>query len=139
MQKSTIARIILALLLMASYVGMDAQAQQKRPPPALQAEFDTFIARFRAALKDNDMTAVAAMTKFPILIGSELRDEAHFRKQGYRRLFTARMRDCIQKTRAVYDRDPMGNDNYSFFCGQLILIMTRTPSGFLFADTGVND
>jgi hypothetical protein len=48
-------------------------------------------------------------------------------------------RTCIQRGKAIYDRDQLNNDNYFIFCGQLIFVFTRTPAGFLFTEIGVND
>ena len=107
--------------------------------PALQKEFDGFIAKFRGALKANDAAAVATMTRLPYVADDSIRDAAQFRAKTYPATFTAKSRACIQRGKAVYDRDGLNNDNYFIFCGQTIFIFTRTPAGFLFTETGVND
>jgi hypothetical protein len=105
--------------------------------PALQREFVGFIAKFRAALKANDSGAVAGMTRLPF--EGVYRDVAQFRAKAYPEFFTAKNRACIQRAKAVYDRDGENNDNYFIFCGDLIFTFTKTPAGFLFTETGHND
>src|SRR6478609_7722857 len=117
-----------------------AQAPKKAvASPALQKEFDGFIEKFRAALKANDSAGVAAMTRLPFMNDSAIRDAAQFRAKTYATSFTAKNRACIQRGKAVYDRDPANNDSYSVFCGDLIFTFTRTPAGFLFTDIDAND
>jgi hypothetical protein len=106
---------------------------------ALQKEFDGFIEKFRAALKTNDSDAVAGMTRLPFMNDSAIRDAAQFRAKTYPTSFTAKNRACIQRSKAVYDRDPENNDSYFVFCGQLIFVFTKTPTGFLFTEIGAND
>jgi hypothetical protein len=38
-----------------------------------------------------------------------------------------------------YARDGENNDHYFVFCGESIFTFTRTPTGFLFTEVGVND
>jgi len=107
--------------------------------PALQKEFDGFIAKFRAALKSNDSAAVTGMTKLPYGQDDTKFDAAQFRAKEYPSLFTAKNRACIQRGKAVYDRDGLNHDNYFIFCGEMIFVFTKGPSGFLFIEVGVND
>jgi len=133
-----IASAGLALALPSPDVG--AQTSKKAgPPAALQKEFDDFIAKFRTALKANDAAAVTEMTKKPMFHDHAMRDAAEFRAKVYPAYFTAKARTCIQRNRAVHDRDGENNDNYFIFCGQRIFVFTRTPAGFRFAEVGVND
>lgn len=129
----------IALAAALAIVGI-ASAAAKDPvaSPAVQAEFDGFIAKFRAALKANDPDAVAAMSRFPFQ-GSEIRDAAAFRTQIYTPYMKSKTRACLQRGKAVYDRDGLNNDNFFIFCGEDIFVFTRTPSGFLFTEIGVND
>ena len=105
----------------------------------MQKEFDGFIEKFRAALKANDSAAVAGMTRVPFMNDGSIRDATQFREKVYKRDFTAKNRACIQRGKAVYDRDGENNDNYFIFCGQLIFVFTKTPAGFLFSEIGMND
>ena len=117
-----------------------AQAPKKAvASPALQKEFDGFIEKFRAALKANDPAAVAGMTRLPFMNDKEIRDAAQFRAKTYQSDFTAKNRACIQRSKAVYDRNQENNDNYVIVCGDTIFVFTKTPAGFLFTDIGVND
>ncbi len=119
-----------------------AFAQAPKPAtasPALQTEFDGFIAKFRAALKSNDSAAVAGMTRLPFGQDNPRHDAAQFRAKDYPSLFTAKNRACIQRSKAVYDRDGENNDNYFIFCGELIFVFTKAPAGFLFTEVGQND
>jgi len=61
------------------------------------------------------------------------------KRQIYKQDFTAKTRACIQRSRAVYDRDQLNNDNYFIFCGGDIFVFTKTPAGFLFTEIGMND
>lgn len=117
----------------------NAQPKQVAPSPALQAEFDAFIPKFRAALKANDGAAVTALTKFPFYYNDAQRDSAYFRSKVYAKIFTGSVRNCIQRTKATYDKDQLGAEHFLFFCGQLIVLVTKTPQGILFSETGVND
>jgi len=117
-----------------------AQAPKKAvASAALQQEFDGFIAKFRAALKANDSAAVAGMTRFPYGADRSVRDAAQFRAKVYAQDFKAKSRACIQRSKAVYDRDGENNDNYFIFCGDDIFTFTKTPAGFLLTEVGVND
>ncbi|TQF26421.1 hypothetical protein UNPF46_33915 [Bradyrhizobium sp. UNPF46] len=116
-----------------------AQAKNAVASPALQKEFDGFIEKFRAALKANDSAAVAAMTRLPFMNDNAIRDAAQFGAEIYRTSFTAKNRACIQRGKAVYDRDQEKNENYFVFCGELIFVFTKTPTGFLLTDIGAND
>ena len=116
-----------------------AQAPKQAPASAvLQKDFAAFIARFRAALKANDAAAVSDMTKLPFDSG-DYPDAAQFRTKGYPKIFTPKNRACVQRTKGLYDRDQLGNDYYSLFCGELIFVFTKTKGGFLFTDVGAND
>jgi hypothetical protein len=136
-------KIWLRIVLTAA-LGHLAPVFAQAPPkavasPALQKEFDGFILKFRAALKGNDSAAVAGMTRLPFMNDGSIRDGAQFREKVYKRDFTVKNRACIQRGKAVYDRDGENNDNFFIFCGQHIFVFTKTPAGFLFTDIGVND
>jgi hypothetical protein len=77
------------------------------------------------------------MTRFPF--GSNAADAAEFRAKIYPDVFNAKTRTCIQRGKAVYDRDGLNNDNFFIFCGEDIFVFTKTPAGFLFTEIGVND
>jgi hypothetical protein len=130
-------KIALAIALV-NFVPALAQAPKPEvASPALQKEFDAFIGRFRVALKANDASAIAGMTKFPF--GGNAADAAQFRTKIYPKIFNAKYRACIQHGKGVYDRDGLNNDNFFIFCGDDIYIFTKTPEGFLFTEVGVND
>lgn len=107
--------------------------------PALQKEFDGFIEKFRAALKANDSAAIAGMTRLPFMNDSAIRDAAQFRAKTYATSFTAKNRACLQRGKALYQREEDKTDTYYVFCGEDIFVFTKTPSGFLFTDISVND
>lgn len=136
-------RIVLTVALV-NFVPALAQTPKTRAPdtdvasPALQKEFDAFIARFRAALKANDASAVAEMTKFPFGADPSV-DAAQFRAKTYRTIFNTKIRTCIQRGKGVYSRDGLNNDNFFIFCGDDIFVFTKTPAGFLFTEVGEND
>ena len=136
-------KFLLRIVLAAALVHLApafAQAPKKAvASPALQKEFDGFIVKFRAALKANDSAAVAGMTRLPFMNDGSIRDAAQFREKVYQPDFTAKNRACIQRGKAVYDRDGENNDNYFIFCGETIFVFTNTPAGFLFTEVGVND
>jgi hypothetical protein len=132
-------RIVLATALV-SLAPAVAQAPKKAvASAALQKEFDGFIEKFRAALRTNDSAAVAGMTRLPFMNDSAIRDAAQFRAKSYPTWFTAKNRACIQRGKAVYDRDQENHDNYAVFCGEDIFGFTKTPAGFLFTAVDAND
>jgi len=137
-------KVLLGILLAAALVYLAPAFVQAAPKeavasPALQREFDDFIAKFRAALKANDSAAVAGMTQLPFMNDDSIRDAVQFREKIYKRKFTAKTRACIQRGKTVYSRDGDNNDSYAIFCGRDIFTLTKTPAGFLFTDVGVND
>jgi hypothetical protein len=136
-------KLLLRIVLTAALVHLApafAQAPKKAvASPALQKEFAGFIEKFRAALKANDSAAVAGMTRLPFMNNASIRDAAQFREKVYKPDFTAKNRACIQRGKAVYDRDQENNDNYFIFCGENIFVFTKTPAGFIFTEVGVND
>lgn len=113
-------------------------AQAQRAPADIQKDYDSFITKFRVALKANDAAAVTGMTKFPFYAG-EMRDAAYFRANLYGKIFTPKVRTCLQRAKAVYDRAPDGSENFTAFCGEELYLFTRTKDGFRFAEAGVND
>lgn len=115
-----------------------AYAQDKPAPAAIQKDYDQFIGKFRGALKANDAAAVTGMTKFPYY-WDEMRDATYFQKNLYSKIFTTKVRACLARGKGFYDRSPEGSDNFTVFCGEETYLFTRTPDGFRFAETGVND
>lgn len=133
---------IFSIIVVASALMIPALASAQAPkkaPPAVQAEFEGFIAKFRAALKADDAAAVAGMTKLPFMGDKAYSDAAQFRAKGYQEFFPAKDRACVQRKKAVYDRDGENNDSYHVLCSETIFTFTRTPAGFLFTDVGMND
>ena len=132
-----LSSVVLAVALLHVAPAVAQAPNTAIPSPALKKEFDGFMEKFRAALKANDSAAVASMTRFPF--EGSIRDAAQFRAKTYPTTFVAKNRTCIQRGKAVYDRDGENNDNYFIFCGQFIFVFTKTPAGFLFTEVGVND
>nr|WP_228748058.1 hypothetical protein [Bradyrhizobium sp. BR 10289] len=131
-------RIVLATALV-NLAPAVAQAKDPVASPAVQKEFDGFIEKFRAALKANDPTAVAAMTQLPFMNDKAISDAAQFGAKTYRTSFTAKNRACIQRSKARYEREEGKTDTYYIFCYEDIFVFTKTPAGFLFTDISVND
>jgi hypothetical protein len=132
-------RIVLAAALLNPVAAFAQAPKQAVASPALKAEFETFIAKFRIAVKANDSAAVAGMTRLPFMEDKTYSDAAKFRAKAYPEFFTAKNRACLQRIKAIYDRDGDNNDNYHITCSESIFTFTRTPAGFLFTDVGVND
>lgn len=132
-------RIAACLLAAALAAPLPALAQDAKAPAAVQKEFDGFLAKFRAALKANDGAAVAALTKLPFMNETDYADAAKFRAKAYPLFFPAKQRACVQRSKAIYERDGDKNDTFMMFCGQAIFVFTKTPAGFLFTDLGAND
>lgn len=127
-------------LVLAALTTDGALAQRVPPgPPAVEAEFRQFIAGFRQALRANDASAVAALTRFPMMHTSDMHDQAAFQRTVYRQLFTQRNRTCLQTARPVYQKDGEGTESYVVFCGDTGFYFTKKADGFRFAETGVND
>ena len=123
-------RLILAALLVHLAPAFAQSPKKAIASPALQKEFDDFIARFRAALKANDSAAVAGMTRLPF--EGSIRDAAQFRAKAYPSTFTAKTRTCIQRGKAVYDRDGENNDNYLHLLRQRDLHFHEDTCGISF-------
>ena len=130
----------LAFLLAAGLVAgaSGAHAQRQRAPADVQKAYDTFIGDFRKALKADDAAAVAQLTQFPFHFADKP-DADFFRKTGYAKIFTPKVRACIAKAKGVYDLDGEKNHTYAVFCGETIFTFTRTAEGFRFTDIGPND
>lgn len=127
-------------LALAVLTGGSALAQRDPPPPpALQAEFRAFIAEFRKALRANDASAVAALTRMPIYYDDANRDRAYFETRIYRQMFTQRDRNCLQTARPVYDKSGDGTEGFSLFCGNTIFSFTKKADGFRFDGTHPDD
>ncbi len=129
------------VLAIASLSGPVVAQNRDKPPPAVQAEFNAFVGKFRAAVKANDATAVTAMTKFPFRQMGNHHDENAFRKQVYPKLFTARIRDCVQKARPIYELDGQDNHSFSIMCGKALLLIEKPGTGgeFRFTETHVEE
>jgi len=127
-------------LALAALSGGSALAQRDPPaPPAVQAEFRTFIAEFRQALRANDASAVAALTRMPIYYDDAHRDRAYFETRIYRQMFTQRNRSCLQTARPVYDKPPGSDGYYVLTCGDMLFSFTKKADGFRFEGTHPND
>lgn len=134
MRSRTLIAILLLHLALAS-----AQAQNSVAPAGLRQEFDSFLAKFRAALKANDAAAVAGMTRLPFMGDPASGDAAQFRAKIYPDLFPAKVRRCLARSKPAYDRDRQGNDNFHIICGEEIFYFTKRSQGFLFTEVGMND
>ena len=135
----TLPGLVIAAAL-ASLGSAFAQAPAKAvASPGVQKEFDGFIGKFRAALKANDPTAVAAMTRLPYMADASISDAAQFRAKAWPRDFTAKNRACLQRAKPVYDRDGARNEIYAIVCGGNVFTFTRTPTGFLLTDVDIAD
>lgn len=137
-------KVLFGILLAAALVYLAPAFVQAAPKeavasPAVQREFDDFIAKFRAALKANDSAAVAGMTRLPFMNDDSIRDAAQFREKIYKPKFTVKTRACIQSGKTLYSRNSEKNDSYAIFCGQDIFTLTKTPVGFLLTDIDAND
>ena len=131
--------VVLAVVLAHLAPALAQTPKKAVAPAAVQKEFYDFLAKFRAALKANDPAAVAGMARLPFESDNSVRDAAQFRAKIYLPEFTAKNRACLQREKAIYDRDGENNDNYFIFCGELIFVFTKTPAGFLLTDIRVND
>lgn len=131
-------------LVIAAALAAFAPAFAQAPKPAtasptVQKEFDGFIGKFRAALKANDPTAVAGMTRLPYMADASIADAAQFRAKAWPRDFGAKNRACLQRTKPVYDRDGNKNEIYAIACGGDIFTFTKTATGFLLTDVDIAD
>lgn len=134
-------KFLSGIILAAALVPLAPALAQapKKAPAAVQKDFDGFIGKFRAALKSDDAAAVAGMTKLPFMNQDSIRDAAQFRDKTYKSEFTAKNRTCIERGKAVYDRDGDNHDVFFIFCGPKMFVFTNTSAGFLFTDVGNND
>ena len=105
------------------------------PAFAQQPDFAPFWSEFSAAAKAGDKEKVRALTKFPFLHYSDLREESAF-DAIWKNLFTAKARACVAKGKPVWDK--VGKLNV-LFCGQTGFYFEPTAAGWRFTEVGVND
>lgn len=104
-------------------------------PLAAQGDgFAAFWKEFSAAAKAGDKAKVRALTKFPFLHFSDLRDEAAF-DRVWKGVFTAKARGCLGKAKP--ERDKLGQ--YTVFCGDSRFLFGKTGAGWRLSEVGVND
>jgi hypothetical protein len=135
-------KFLLSLILAAALAAPALAAPAPKDPvasPELQKEFNSFIEKFRAAVKANDPAAVAGMSKMPFLSHTDEYGAAEFRDKVYKTNFTPKVRACLQRAKAVYGRDGEKNDNFFINCGDAIYTFTKAPAGFQFTEIGAND
>jgi hypothetical protein len=104
------------------------------PAFAQKPGFAPFWSEFSAAAKVGDKAKVRALTKFPFLHFSDLREEKAF-DAIWKDLFTAKTRACVGKGKP--ERDQKGN--YSLFCGDAGFYFEPTSTGWRLTEVGVND
>lgn len=134
-----LSRFLITALLLQLAPAFAQAPTTTEAPVALQREFDAFLAKFRAALKANDPSAVAGMTQLPFMKNDYYGDVTQFPAKGYPNLFPPEVRKCIAGSKPDYDRDQEGNDSFHIACGEEIFVFTKTQQGFLFAAVGMND
>lgn len=122
---------ILSGLAFAAFLACLTSAIAQTPnsavaSPAVQKEFDDFLAKFRAALKANNSAALTSMSKAPL-------DNKDYLQN------VAKKRACLLTGKATYGRDGNNDDTYDIFCGEVGFAFTKTPSGFFLTDIGPND
>lgn len=110
----------------------------KMAPPAVQAEFAGFMGKFAAALKADDAAAVAGMAKLPFMGEADVSDVAQFQAKIYKRRFSPKVRACLQRGAAIYDRG-QEDEYFQIFCGEVFFVFTKTPAGFMLTDISDDD
>jgi hypothetical protein len=105
------------------------------PALAQKPDFVPFWSEFSAAAKSGDKAKVQALTKFPFLHLSDLREEKDF-DAIWKNLFTAKARACLGKGKPEWDKT--GNQ-YVVFCGHIGFYFQPTDAGWRLAETGEND
>jgi len=103
------------------------------PALAQKPDFAPFWSEFSAAAKTGDKAKVRALTRFPFLHYSDLREESAF-DAIWKDLFTAKARACLGKGKPVRDKDL-----YVLFCGEVGFYFESTAAGWRFTEDGVND
>ena len=96
--------------------------------------FAGFWKEFSAAAKAGDKAKVQALTRFPFLHYSDMREEKAF-DRVWKNLFTAKARTCLAKAKP--ERDERGSHNV--FCGDSGFLFELTDAGWRFTEVGVND
>jgi hypothetical protein len=136
---NSLFRLLIAAALLSLAPAAVAAPKEPVASPEVQKEFAVFIEKFRTALKVNDPKAVVGLTKLPFLSHTNEYDAAAFQAKVYKKEFTAKTRACIQRAKAVYERSPDNSEAYLIFCGEEIFRFSKTSTGFLFAEIGIND
>ena len=135
----SLSGLIFAAALLSLAPAAVAAPKEAVASPQVQKEFATFIEKFRAAVKADDSKAILGLTKLPFMSHTDEYDATTFQAKVYKKEFNAKNRACIQRSKAVYARSPDNSESYSIFCGDEIFSFTKTPTGFLFTEIGVND
>lgn len=105
------------------------------PALAQKGDFAPFWSEFSTAAKVGDKAKVRALTKFPFLHLSDLREEKDF-DSIWKGLYTAKTRACLAKGKPKWDKT--GNQ-YVLFCGHTGFYFGETDAGWRLAETGEND
>lgn len=134
-----LSRFLITVLLLQFAPALAQAPKTAEAPVALHREFDAFLAKFRAALKANDPSAVAGLTQLPFMKNDYYGDVTQFPAKGYPNLFPPEVRKCIAGSNASYERDQEGNDSFHISCGEEIFVFTKTQRGFLFTAVDMND
>ena len=134
-----VSLLLFVSVLLVSSQGHTAQESQVRQSgqsrllTLIDPDFNTFWARFKAAVARNDKAAVADMTKLPFMVNNKDLNRAGFIKQ-YKSLFTPKMRRCFARARPSRDQDAM-----EIFCGHQIFLFAKVDGVYKFTEIGVND
>lgn len=101
-------------------------------PPKPRVPFNTFIAKFRAAIVARDRAAVAAMSQLPA--GPDGKPMSAAQAAEYVAPFFGRLRLCVLQEKPVQD-----GESYAIFCGEQGLSFEPVNGEYKFADFFAND
>jgi hypothetical protein len=85
MKRSILIFVFAAMMFVAG--SQTIVAQQTRRLRESPKAFQTFFAKFKAAVEKSDKTAIAAMTKFPFKYGFDAGDEGTMTREQFVRRF----------------------------------------------------
>ncbi len=103
--------------------------------PSVNADtaFDSFWARFKAAIVRGDKQAVASLTRLPYACDYKQLNKAQFIAK-YAEIFPKGTAKCFVNQKPIADQG-----SYSAFCGEQIYVFAKVKDKWMFTEIGAND
>lgn len=121
--------ILFGVLVLAHFIVFSAAASAQQRLSSSPRAFQTFFAKFRAAVEKSERQQVAAMTRFPFKYAFDAGDEGTMTKRQFikqfKRTFGNSPRESLPGKNPLFSRD---GSNY--------IVSTDDASHFIFVKSG---